>query len=564
MKTFSITLALLVATTGLLLRANSDPVRASKGLVISASGLASEAGLQALKAGGNAVDAAVAAAFVLAVTFPTAGNIGGGGFLVLRPASGEPVAYDFRETAPSGSVPTMWLRDGTYDPDLHHDSVLSVGVPGTVAGLHQAWKEHGRLAWRQLVEPAIRLARDGFEVSDGLARDLANNLEYMQRYPASIAQFSRSGTPYEAGDVLRQPDLARTLERIASDGPIDFYQGETARLIEREMKRLGGLITRTDLHAYVVKKRTPLTGTYRGYEIITMPPASSGGVALLEMLNILEGYDLASTGFGSAATVHLMAESMRRAFADRAKYLGDPDFVHGMPIDRLTSAAYAADLRKTIDPDRASVSSPAQFDWPTESPETTHFSVVDTDRNAVSMTYTLEGIYGGYGSMIVVPGAGFLLNSEMGDFNAGPDLTTAEGLIGTPPNLAAPGKRPLSSMTPTIVAKDGQLFMVTGSPGGRTIINTVLQTILNVVDFKMNAQDATDAGRIHHQWLPDRIRFEERALSPDTLALLTQRGHPLDMVPRMGAAHLILFNRADNVLEGGIDRRRPDAGAAGW
>jgi len=564
MKTFSITLALLVATTGLLLRANSDPVRASKGLVISASGLASEAGLQALKAGGNAVDAAVAAAFVLAVTFPTAGNIGGGGFLVLRPASGEPVAYDFRETAPSGSVPTMWLRDGKYDPDLHHDSVLSVGVPGTVAGLHQAWKEHGRLAWRQLVEPAIRLARDGFEVSDGLARDLANNLEYMQRYPASIAQFSRSGTPYEAGDVLRQPDLARTLERIASDGPIDFYQGETARLIEREMKRLGGLITRTDLHAYVVKKRTPLTGTYRGYEIITMPPASSGGVALLEMLNILEGYDLASTGFGSAATVHLMAESMRRAFADRAKYLGDPDFVHGMPIDRLTSAAYAADLRKTIDPDRASVSSPAQFDWPTESPETTHFSVVDTDRNAVSMTYTLEGIYGGYGSMIVVPGAGFLLNSEMGDFNAGPDLTTAEGLIGTPPNLAAPGKRPLSSMTPTIVAKDGQLFMVTGSPGGRTIINTVLQTILNVVDFKMNAQDATDAGRIHHQWLPDRIRFEERALSPDTLALLTQRGHPLDMVPRMGAAHLILFNRADNVLEGGIDRRRPDAGAAGW
>ena len=564
MKTFSITFALLVATTGLLLRANSDPVRASKGLVISASGLASEAGLQALKAGGNAVDAAVAAAFVLAVTFPTAGNIGGGGFLVLRPASGEPVAYDFRETAPSGSVPTMWLRDGKYDPDLHHDSVLSVGVPGTVAGLHQAWKEHGRLAWRQLVEPAIRLARDGFEVSDGLARDLANNLEYMQRYPASIAQFSRSGTPYEAGDVLRQPDLARTLERIASDGPIDFYQGETARLIEREMKRLGGLITRTDLHAYVVKKRTPLTGTYRGYEIITMPPASSGGVALLEMLNILEGYDLASTGFGSAATVHLMAESMRRAFADRAKYLGDPDFVHGMPIDRLTSAAYAADLRKTIDPDRASVSSPAQFDWPTESPETTHFSVVDTDRNAVSMTYTLEGIYGGYGSMIVVPGAGFLLNSEMGDFNAGPDLTTAEGLIGTPPNLAAPGKRPLSSMTPTIVAKDGQLFMVTGSPGGRTIINTVLQTILNVVDFKMNAQDATDAGRIHHQWLPDRIRFEERALSPDTLALLTQRGHPLDMVPRMGAAHLILFNRADNVLEGGIDRRRPDAGAAGW
>ena len=564
MKTLVITLAVSVAAGSLLLDANSDPVRVRKGLVISATGLASEAGLQALKAGGTAVDAAVATAFALAVTFPTAGNIGGGGFLVLRPATGDPVAYDFRETAPSGSTPAMWLRDGKYDPDLHHDSVLSVGVPGTVAGLHLAWKEHGKLPWRQLVEPAIRLARDGFEISDGLARDLASNLRYMQRYPASVAQFSRNGTPYEAGDILRQPDLARTLERIASDGPADFYQGETARLIEREMQRLGGLITRADLQAYVAKKRKPLTGSYRGYEIITMPPVSSGGVALLEMLNILEGFDLASTGVGSAATVHLMAESMRRTYADRARYLGDPDFVHDMPIERLTSRAYAAELRKTIDPNRASVSSPTRVDWPAESPETTHFSVVDADRNAVSMTYTLEGIYGGYGSMIVVPGAGVLLNSEMGDFNAAPELTTAGGLIGTPPNLAAPGKRPLSSMTPTILARDGRVFMVTGSPGGRTIINTVLQTILNVVDFRMNAQDAADAGRIHHQWLPDRIQYEERALSPDTLALLKQRGHALDMVKRMGAAHLILYNPADNLLEGGIDRRRPDAGAAGW
>ena len=328
--------------------------------------------------------------------------------------------------------------------------------------------------------------------------------------------------PYEAGDRLRQPDLARTLERIAAEGPAGFYEGLTAELIEKEMKRTGGLITRADLRAYQPQRRAPVRGTYRGYEVLSIPPPSSGGTALVEMLNILEGYDLRTHGFGSAAVVHLMAEASRRAYADRARYIGDPDFVPAIPVDRLVSKDYAAALRRTIREDRASRSSSDRFDWPAESAQTTHLSVVDKDRNAVSLTYTLED---GYGSRIVVPGAGFLLNNEMGDFNAGPGLTTAEGLIGTEPNLAAPGKRMLSSMTPAIVAKDGKLFMAIGTLGGRYIINTVLQVIVNVVDFGMNIQEAIDAPRVHHQWLPDQIEYESRGLSPDTVALLRSRGH---------------------------------------
>ena len=471
----------------------AEPVRTRGAMVVSQSAIASEFGGAVLREGGNAVDAAVATAFALAVTHPTAGNIGGGGFLVLRPGKGEAVTYDFRETAPARASPTMFLRDGKYDFDLHHNSHLSVGVPGTVAGLHMAWREHGSLPWTRLVEPAVRLARDGFPVSVGLARSLAGILDEMKKYPASLAQFSKNGTPYAAGDVLKQPDLARSLDRIAAQGPAGFYEGETARLIEQEMRANGGIITGEDLKAYKAVKRPPLRGTYRGYEILGMPPVSSGGVAVVQALNILEGFDLAASGFGSARTVHAIAESMRRAFADRAQHLGDPGFNRDMPLERLLSKDYAAGLRKTIDPRRASVSSPASFVWPTAGNDTTHVSVVDEGRNAVALTYTLEYAYG---SRIVVPGGGFLLNNEMGDFNPGPGLTTAEGLIGTAPNLAAPGKRMLSSMTPTIVARDGRPFLVTGSPGGRTIINTVLLTILHAVDFGMNAQEAVDAGRI--------------------------------------------------------------------
>jgi gamma-glutamyltranspeptidase/glutathione hydrolase len=555
-----IVLLLVVAAVGPASTA-SVPTRATHGMVVSQNAIASKAGVDVLKEGGSAIDAAIATALALAVVHPSAGNIGGGGFIVYRPSAGDPVAYDFREMAPAGSSPTMFLKDGKYDSTIHHQGYLSIGVPGTVAGLHAAWTQHGKLPWKRLVEPAVALARDGFVLSEGLARSLRGVLPQMKNYPASIAQFSKAGVPYEAGETFRQPDLGRTLARIAEQGPAGFYDGETAMLIEKEMKANGGLITRADLKAYKPEKRTPIKGSYRGYDVLSMPPISSGGTALVEMLNIIEGYDLAASGFGSAQSMHVMTEAMRRAYADRARYLGDPSFNPQMPIARLISKPYATDLRKTIKPDRASVSSPTTFEWPVEPDETTHLSVVDEARNAVSLTYTLEG---GYGSMIVVPGAGFLLNNEMGDFNAGPGLTTAAGLIGTEPNMAAPGKRMLSSMTPTILSKDGQLFMVTGSPGGRTIINTVLHTILNVVDFGMNAQEAVDAARFHHQWLPDRISYERNGFSPDTIAILKARGHQLQAGGAQGVAEAIVLNQRDKKLEGGCDRRAPDGGAIGY
>ena len=535
----------------------SSPARAANGMVVSANALSSEVGVDVMREGGNAIDAAIAVAFSLAVTHPTAGNIGGGGFLLYRGAEGAPVAYDFRETAPGAAHPEMWLVDGEYSYQRHHLSHMAVGVPGTVAGLYLAWQDGGSLPWKRLVEPAVTQAEKGITMTDGLSRSLKRVLKRMQDYPASVAKFTNDGTPYEAGELFRQPDLAAALKRIANKGPDGFYKGATADLIVKEMQRGGGIITHEDLAGYEAKRRAPVRGTYRGYDVLSMPPPSSGGVAIVEMLNILEGYDLTATGFGSADTLHLMTESMRRSYADRARYMGDPDYVE-MPLERLTSKAYAAELRETIHPEKASESSPDDFTWPTESTETTHFSVVDKDRNAVSLTYTLEY---SYGSGIVVPGGGFLLNNEMGDFNAGPGLTTSTGLIGTSANLAEPGKRMLSSMSPTILLKDDEVFMVTGTPGGRTIINTVLQTIVNVIDHGANAQTAVDLGRIHHQWLPDTIFHEKLAFSPDTLRLLRERGHELKEAPIMGAAEVIVVG--EDGLSGGVDRRRPDGGAAG-
>jgi gamma-glutamyltranspeptidase/glutathione hydrolase len=548
--------AALTMTTG----ASSVPMRAQKGMVASQNEIASRIGADAIAAGGTAVDAAVATAFALAVIHPTAGNIGGGGFIVYRPATGAAVTYDFREKAPAKASPTMWMKDGQYSPELHHNSHLAVGVPGTVAGLHLAWKEQGKLPWKRLVDPAIALARDGFAVSEALARSLKSVQRAMQKYPASVAAFTKNGVPYDAGDTLKQPDLARTLDRIATQGPAGFYEGETAQLLEKEMLAHGGLITREDLKNYTAVRRAPLKGSYRGYEVIAMPPPSSGGVGLLEMLNLLEGYDLKAMGFASASEIHVMAESMKRAYADRARFLGDPDFNKDMPLDRLTSKAYSADLRKTIDMNKAATSSPSTFEWPHESDETTHISVVDANRNAVSMTYTLEQ---GYGVKIVVPGAGFLLNNEMGDFNDAPEMTNDKGSIGTKPNLAEPGKRMLSSMTPTILAKDGRLFMVSGSPGGRTIINTVLETIVDAVDFGMNAQEAVDAARFHHQWLPDVINYERFGVSPDTVKELERRGHTLREGGGQGVAQVIIYDAKDDMLDGGSDRRASDGGAVG-
>ena len=549
-----------VLISSLTLDAGSAPFRAKRGMVVSQSDIASQIGFQVIRTGGNAVDAAVATAFALAVTHPTAGNIGGGGFLVFRPAKGDATTFDFREAAPTGSNPEMWLVNGKYDTQLHHNSHRAVGVPGTVAGFHLAWKTLGSKPWKELLAPAVVLARDGFEVSDALASSLERTLDNFKKYPASLAQFSKNGVSYQAGEILKQPDLAKTLERIAEHGPAGFYEGETALLLEKEMKANGGLITREDLKNYQAKQRAPIKGTYRGHEVIGMPPPSSGGISVQLMLNILEANDLKANGYGSAQNLHLIAESMRRAFAERAQHLGDPDFVKSMPIDRLISKDYAAALRKSISPTRASKSSPTSFSWAIESAETTHFSIVDGQRNAVAVTYTLEA---GYGSKIVAPGTGFLLNNEMGDFNAGPGLTDETGLIGTDPNLARPGKRMLSSMSPTIVSKDGKLVMVTGSPGGRTIINTVLLTILNVIDFGMNAQEAVDAGRIHHQWLPDRITFEEYGFSADTIAALKNMGHTLQQGDNQGVAQVIVYNAKEDMLEGGLDRRAADGGAAG-
>jgi gamma-glutamyltranspeptidase/glutathione hydrolase len=554
---FVLSLALSSAATGF---AASVPVRAKSAMVASQNAIASQVGMEVLLGGGNAVDAAVATAFALAVVHPEAGNIGGGGFLLLRQKTGAAAVYDFREQAPAAAEPSMFLVDGRYDRERHHESPLAVGVPGTVAGLHVAWSDYGRLPWKQLLRPAIALAREGFIVSDGLARTLRAELPRLRRYPASLAQFSRAGVAYETGDLLQQEDLAKTLDVIANKGARGFYQGEIALLIEKEMKARGGLITREDLKRYNVYRRPVLRGTYRGYEVLAPPPPSSGGTGLVECLNLLEGYDLRGMGFGSSRYLHYVAEALRRAFADRARYLGDPVFVKDMPVERLISKEYAASLRKTIRENRASASSPTSFEWPAESGETTHFSVVDEERNAVALTYTLED---GFGSGIVVPGAGFLLNNEMGDFNAGPGLTDATGLVGTEPNLAIPGKRMLSNMTPTIVVKDKSPVLVVGAAGGRKIPGTVLQILLGVLDFGMNVQEAIDAPRINHQWLPDVILHEPFGLSADTAEALRARGHQVEErgAGEWSRAHGIAVR--EGLLEGGSDRRKPDGAAIG-
>jgi gamma-glutamyltranspeptidase/glutathione hydrolase len=537
----------------------SRTVRSAGGMVVSASGIASDVGAEVLRAGGNAVDAAIATGFALAVTYPAAGNIGGGGFMVIRFPDGRTTAFDFREKAPLKAHPNMFLDSaGEYSSRIHHNSHIAVGVPGTVAGFAKAHATYGKSEWARLVEPAVRLARDGFAVPPGLARSLQSQLDNFQAYPASLAAYSRNGEAYAEGETFRQPDLARTLERVMRQGHDGFYRGETARLLAEEMRRGGGLITEEDLALYEAKERAPVTGTYRGYDIISMPPPSSGGVALVEMLNILEGFDLRSMGHMSAAYVHHVTEAMRRAYRDRARFLADADFAE-VPVDRLTSKSYAERLRETIDPNRATPSTPADIAEPPESPETTHYSVVDASGMAVSVTYTLEA---GYGSKIVVPGAGFLLNNEMGDFNAQPGLTTETGLIGTDPNLARPQQRMLSSMTPTILARDGSLVAVIGSPGGRTIINTVLETTLNIVDFGMDIGPAVSAPRFHHQWLPDRIGIEQDGVSPETAQTLESMGHSVRVGGRQGSVHGIMIDPRTGERVGAPDPRDRDGGAS--
>jgi len=543
--------------------ANSHPVRGQNGVVSASSAIASAAGVEILKKGGNAVDAAIATAFAEAVTWPTGGNIGGGGFLIYHSADGEATAFDFREKAPLAATSTMYLdEDGNVRDNSNHDSLLAVGVPGTVAGMELAHQRYGTLPWEDLLQPAIDLARDGIPISWYLHESFKRLKPWWDKYPSSAKIFlKQDGSFYQLGDTWRQPDLADTLKRIQKNGKDGFYRGETARLIADFMKKNGGIITLEDLEKYQAVEREPIRGTYRGYEIVSMPPPSSGGTVLVQMLNILEGFNLKEIGHNSALYLHLLTEAMRRAYADRANFLGDPDFNENLPVTMLISKEHAAKQRATINLDRASASNPARFAQLYESQETTHFSVVDKDGNMVSVTYTLEY---GYGSKAVVEGAGFLLNNEMGDFNARPGITLEDGTIGTDANLIRPQQRMLSSMSPTVVAKDGVPLFATGTPGGRTIINTVMQTILNVIDHEMNIAEALSAGRIHHQWLPDITLIERTLLSPDTLKLYKARGHETRDTSSIGAAMIVYRDPQTGVLSGAADPRATDGGAVAY
>jgi len=564
-RNFFITVVTTLFLVGTIAGANTSrhPVRGNNGVVASSSMIASEVGVEIMKKGGNAIDAAVATAFAMAVTWPTAGNIGGGGFLVYHGADGEATAFDFREKAPLASTKTMYLdEDGNVRDNSNHDGILAVGVPGTVAGLELAHQRFGSLSWDELLQPAIDLARDGMPISWYLHDSFKRNNSRWQQYPSSAKVFLKAdGSFYQPGDTWKQPDLAATLERIQRDGKDGFYKGETARLIADFMAANDGIITEEDLAKYEAKERAPIRGTYRGYEVVSMPPPSSGGVALVQMLNILEGFDLRGIGHNSALYLHLLTESMRRAYADRANYLGDADFNEDMPLAMLTSKEHAQKQRETIVMHSASESDPARFAAVYESEETTHFSVVDKDGNMVSLTYTLEN---GYGSKIVVEGAGFLLNNEMGDFNARPGVTDERGWIGTEPNQIRPEQRMLSSMTPAIIAKDGVPLFATGTPGGKTIINTTMQTILNVIDHDMNIARAIDAPRIHHQWLPDSTRMETGGFSADTVRLYEQRGHQIRETRAIGSAMAVYRDPETGVLSGAADPRDEDGGAVAY
>jgi gamma-glutamyltranspeptidase / glutathione hydrolase len=526
---------------------------------VCASAPSCDAGASVLAGGGNAVDAAVATAFALAVTHPFAGNIGGGGFMIVRTPSGQVTSFDYRERAPLKSTRTMYLKDGKIDRSLTAAGYLAPGVPGTVRGLELAHKRFGKLAWKDVVQPAIDLAR-GFRVSAGLARSLNRELQgSMAPFPASVAAYGKpGGGEWLEGDTLVLGDLEKTLRAIADGGANAFYKGWIADRIAEDMRANGGLISKEDLAAYRARERKPVKGTYKGYEIVAMGPPSAGGVALIEMLNILEPLDLKSKGLLTAPALHLQIEAMRRAYLDRARSLGDPDFVN-VPVANLTSKAHAKTVAANISSDRASSSVELGRDivtaTTTEPTETTHFSVIDRTGLAVTSTYTLEG---GYGSHVVVKGAGFLLNNEMGDFNKKPGETNLTGDIGTPANVIDPGKRMLSSMTPTIVSKDGKLVLLTGSPGGRTITNTVLAVVLGVTEYGMNGREAVDLARIHHQWLPDRVNIETGTIPDGVVATLRAMGHEVRTQERQGDAHSIWI-APDGTPYGAADKRTADS-----
>ncbi|GAB2731916.1 gamma-glutamyltransferase [Melaminivora jejuensis] len=537
------------------------PVVAANGMVASEQELASRIGLDILKAGGNAVDAAVAMGFALAVALPNAGNLGGGGFMMVHDArTGRNVALDFREVAPAAFTRDIYLdTKGNVIDGKSLYTHYAVGVPGTVAGLEHALKKWGTLPLSTVVAPAAALAERGYPVSETLAKILQQEQKNMGKWPATTAIFWKNGAPLQRGDLLVQKDLAQSLRLIGQQGARAFYEGEIAQKIAAEMAPHAGALTLADLKNYRVAEREPVAGSYRGYQIVSMPPPSSGGAHLIQILNMMERWPMKEWGAGSARSVHYMAESMKLAYADRSEYLGDPDFVR-VPLKGLTSKRYAEQLAAGISPTQArdaKAIKPGQ-PQPYEGDQTTHFSVVDKAGNAVGVTYTLNT---NFGSGIVAKGTGILLNNEMDDFSAKPGVANAYGLVGGDANAVAPGKRPLSSMMPTLVLKDGKPVLVTGSPGGARIITTVLQTVVNTIDYGMNPAEAAATPRFHHQWTPDELRIE-KGFSPDTLALLRQWGHKVAVKPSMGRTQTIQIR--DGLLYGASDPRNPDGQTLGY
>ena len=528
---------------------------ARQGMVVSSEPNASQVGIQILKQGGNSIDAAVAVGFALAVTHPQAGNIGGGGFMVIRMSNGTTTTFDYREKAPAKSTKDMFLDDKeNYVPEKSQEGYLACGVPGSVAGLLLAQEKFGTLSRARVLQPAIELAAKGFKVSASFARDLNTALENYGKYPATRKFCSHNCESYKEGDTFVQIDLAKTLMRIAKEGRDGFYKGETAKLIVADLDRGGGIISSDDLASYEAVERTALRGTYRGYEILSMGPPSSGGALLIHMLNLLEKYDIAGLGFGSVETISILTEAMKLAYADRVEFLGDPDYSH-VPINTLLSKSYAYARRKLIAPASAKPSTSISHGTITqkEHEETTHYSVIDRWGNAVSTTTTINGWFG---NGVVVDGAGFFLNNEMDDFSAKPGVPNMFGVVGAEANAIQPNKRMLSSMTPTIVVKDQKPFLILGSPGGSTIITTVLQVLMNVVDHNMNIRQAVDAPRIHHQWLPDTLRYELSAFSKDVAQELKRRGFILAEQPgHQGRVEAIMIDPNNGLYLGVSDSR---------
>ncbi len=531
----------------------SEPSRSKNGMVVTAEPLATKVGAQILKKGGNAVDAAVAVGFALAVTYPTAGNLGGGGYMVIHLKDGTQTTIDYRETAPKAALKDMFIdSSGKFQPKLSQEGATSAGVPGSVAGLLHALEKYGSMKLADVIQPAINLAKDGFPLTYYTAKMFEGNLKEFKKYESSMKVFSKNGKPFEEGDIFKQSDLARSLELIKQKGLDGFYKGKTADLIVEQMKKMNGYISHEDLENYTVIEREPVKGSYKDFEIISMPPSSSGGIALIQMLNILENYEFNKDEWGSSDYYHKLVETMRYTYADRSKHLGDPAF-YNVPQNWLISKEYAKEIFKNIK-DRAAVSREVNPGVPpkNESEETTHYSIADKYGNAVSVTTTINA---GFGSSVVVDGAGFLLNNEMDDFSAQPGVPNMYGLLGSEANSIQPGKRMLSSMTPAIVLKDNKPFLVVGTPGGSTIITIVLQVIFNCIQFNMNLENAMDAPRIHHQWFPDEIQYERFAFPTDVKNNLVERGHKIGRQRGLGLVESIMIDQSSGVFYGVSDKR---------